>query len=168
MRHLSWMTLCLVVFCGSPVPAAGPQPPADWNKPKALAPANGEGQVSFQHGGKAITLPLQHISIDKEDDLFLVELRYVDAKQENRLEIFFGSSPRLGKNDPRTITGFTVNTKAGGLSRAAANKTKCVWAALEVKEREVSGALSCTGLTDMSSQKSAPDVTEVKFSGKLK
>lgn len=162
------MTLLLAALFTPPVQAAGPQPPADWNKPKEAPPANGEGQVSFQHGGKAITLPLQHISIDKKDDLFLVGLKYVDEKQENRLEIFFGSMPKLGKDDPRTITGFTVNTKAGGLSRVAANKSKCVWTALEVKEREVSGALSCTGMTDMSSQKSAPDVTEVKFSGKLK
>ncbi len=168
MCHFLGMTLLLSAFSAPLVLAAGPQPPADWNKPKALPPANGEGQVSFQHGGKAITLPLQHISIDKKDDLFLVGLKYVDEKQENRLEIFFGSSPKLGKDDPRTITGFSVNTKAAGLSRAAANKTKCVWATLEVKEREVSGALSCTGMTDMSSQKSAPDVTEVKFSGKLK
>lgn len=163
--------MCLLVFVLLlPVAlwAAGPQPPADWNKPKALAPANGEGQVSFKQGGKDVTLPLQHISIDKKDDLFLVELKYVDEKQENRLELYFGSMPKLGKDDPRTITGFSVNTKAGGLSRVAANKSKCVWTALEVKEREVSGGLSCTGMTDMSAQKAAPDVTEVKFSGKVK
>jgi len=168
MQRFLLLAFLLVSLSATLALAAGPQPPADWNKPKALPPADGEGQVSFQQGGKAMTLPLQHIAIQKEDDLYLIELKYVDAKQENRLELYFGSMPKLGKDDPRTITGFTVKTKAGGLSRVAANKTKCVWTALDLKEREVSGALSCTGMTDMSAQKSAPDVTEVKFTGKMK
>ncbi len=168
MRRYLLLAFLFVSLSATLALAGGPQPPADWNKPKALPPANGEGQVSFKQGGKDMTLPLNHIEISPKDDLFLVGLKYVDAQQENRLELYFGSMPKLGKNDPRNITGFTVSTKAGGLSRAAANRTKCVWTTLDLKEREVSGAFSCTGLTDMSAEKSAPDVTEVKFSGRLK
>jgi len=163
--------LALLLLLSLNAMAGGPRPPADWNKPKALPPANGEGQVSFKQGGNAMTLPLNHIEIKKIDpknDVFVVELKYVDETQENSLELYFGSMPKLGKDDPRNITGFNVKTKAGGLSRAAANKTKCVWADLQLKEGEVSGALSCTGMTDLSAEKSAPDVTEVKFTGKAK
>jgi hypothetical protein len=166
-RSLSLAFLLVFLFTTLAL-AEGPRPPADWNKPKALPPANGEGQVSFKQGGKDMTLPLQHIEIDKKDDLYIVGLKYIDAKQENRLELYFGSMPKLGKDDPRNITGFNVKTKAGGLSRAAANRTKCVWTELDLKEGEVSGALSCTGMTDLSAQNPAPDVTEVKFSGKVK
>lgn len=168
MRQSMLLSVLMVLAIALPAIAAGPQPPADWNKPKALPPANGEGQVSFKQGGKSVTLPLNHIEISKKDDLLLVELKYIDSKQENSLELYFGSMPKLGKDDPHTITGFTVRTKTGGLSRAAANKTKCVWTALDLAEREVSGSLSCTGMTDMSAQKAAPDVTEVKFTGKMK
>jgi len=161
----------IVCLSGTRALAEGPRPPADWNKPKALPPANGQGQVSFKQGGKAMTLPLNRIeikNIDPKNGLFVVQLKYVDGKQENWLELFFSSMPKLGKDDPRTITGFNVKTKAGGMSRAAANRTKCVWAELQVKEREVSGALSCTGMTDLSAEKSAPDVTDVKFTGRVR
>jgi len=76
--------------------------------------------------------------------------------------------PKLGKADPRNITGFLVKTKAKGLSRAAANRSKCDLAVAKVTGQEVSGTLSCTGLADMSAEAAAPDVTDVRFDGKLK
>jgi hypothetical protein len=159
----------LSVLAGSPALAAGPPPPAGWGQPRALPPANGEGQVTFKHGGNALTLPLQKIEIDTSvKDMFIVSLTYVDARQENRLELTFGSMPKLGKSDPRQITGFLVKTKAKGLSRAAANRSKCDLAIQKVTGQEASGTLSCTGLTDMSAEQAAPDVTDVRFAGKRK
>jgi len=172
MQRFLSLAFLLVFLSATLALAEGPRPPADWNKPKALPPADGVGQVSFKQGGKAMTLPLQHIeikNIDPKNGLFMVELKYVDAKQENWLELSFSSMPKLGKDDPRdSTTGIIAKTKVGGLSRAAANRTKCVWTALDLKDGEVSGALSCTGMTDLSAEKSAPDVTDVKFTGKVK
>jgi hypothetical protein len=116
-----------------------------------------------------VTLPLNKIEIDTSvKDMFIVSLTYVDPAQENRLELTFGSMPKLGKADPRNITGFLVKTKAKGLSRAAANRSKCDLAVAKVTGQEVSGTLSCTGLADMSAEAAAPDVTDVRFDGKLK
>jgi hypothetical protein len=162
------LSLLSALVC-SPALAAGPPPPAGWGQPRAAPPANGEGQVTFKHGGNALTLPLQKIEIDTSvKDMFIVSLTYVDARQENRLELTFGSMPKLGKNDPRQITGFLVTTRAKGLSRAAANRSKCDLAIQKVTAQEASGTLSCTGLTDMSAEQAAPDVTDVRFAGKLK
>ncbi len=147
----------------------GAAPPPGWNQPKPLPPANGEGQVTFNHGGTVMTLPLNKIEIDnKQPDLFLVSLAYVDAKQENRLDLTFGSMPKLGKNDPLMITGFVVRTKAHGLSKDSAGKTKCNLSVSKVTAQEASGTLSCTGMTDMSAQEPAPDVTDVKFDARIK
>jgi hypothetical protein len=171
MRRLSRTTLLSVLsmLVCSPALAEGPPPPPGWGQPRALPPANGDGQVTFKHGGNPVTLPLNKIEIDTSvKDMFIVSLTYVDPAQENRLELTFGSMPRLGKNDPRNITGFLVKTKAKGLSRAAANRSKCDLAVVKVTGQEVSGTLSCTGLTDMSAETAAPDVTDVRFDGKLK
>jgi len=116
-----------------------------------------------------VSLPLNKIEIDtKVKDMFIVSLTYVDAKQENKLELTFGSMPKLGKNDPHPITGFVVTTKAHGVSKNSASKTKCDFAISKATAQEVSGTLSCKGMTDWSAEKAAPDVTDVKFDGKLK
>jgi len=162
---LSAMGLALV--CSSALAGEFPPPPG-WGQPPALPPANGDGQVAFSHGDTAMTLPLNQIEIDTKQDMSIVSLTYVDAKQENKLEMTFASMPKLGSNDPRPITGFVVKTAAHGLSRAAANKSKCDLVIAKLTAQEVSGTLSCTGLTDMSAEESAPDVTDVKFDGKLK
>ena len=109
MRRLSRTTLLSVLsmLVCSPALAEGPPPPPGWGQPRALPPANGDGQVTFKHGGNPVTLPLNKIEIDTSvKDMFIVSLTYVDPAQENRLELTFGSMPRLGKNDPRNITGF--------------------------------------------------------------
>jgi hypothetical protein len=167
MRMLFPLTVLSMLFCSLAL-AGGPPPPAGWGQPKALPPANGDGQVSFKQGGAAFTLPLNKIEITEKDDLFIVSLTYVDAKQENKLELTFGSMPKMGKDDPRTITGFSVKTKDQGLSRSAANKSKCALTLGKVSAQEASGTLSCTGMTDLSAKNPAPDVTEVKFEAKLK
>jgi hypothetical protein len=95
--------------------AQGQAPPPGWGQPAPLPPANGEGQVTFNHGGTALALPLNKIEIDTSTpDLILVSLTYVDGKQENKLQLSFGSMPKLGKNDPHPISGFVVETKARG------------------------------------------------------
>ena len=149
--------------------AQGQPPPPGWGQPAPLPPANGEGQVAFSHGGTPMTLPLNAIKIDTTTpDMFMVSLTYVDATQENKLTLAFASMPKLGKNDPRLISGFVVQTKAHGLSRDAGNKTKCDFAISRLTAQDVSGTLSCTGMTDMSAENAAPDVTGVKFDGRLK
>jgi hypothetical protein len=116
-----------------------------------------------------MTLPLQHIEIDtKNKDMILVSLNYVDAPQENKLDLTFASMPKLGKNDPKTITGFVANTKGKGVSKSSAGRTKCDLAIIRLTEQEVAGTLSCTGMTDWSAGSSAPDVTDVKFEGRVK
>jgi hypothetical protein len=101
---------------------SSPTAPRGWGQPKALPPANGEGQVAFKQGGATMTLPLNKIEIDTtQKDMLMVSLIYVDAKRENKLELYFTSMPKLGKNVPLMVTGFLVNTKARGLSRLAAN-----------------------------------------------
>jgi hypothetical protein len=150
-------------------PAADFAPPPGWGQPAAPPPANGQGQVTFKHGGTALTLPLNQIKIDTtKPDMFLVSLTYVDDKQANKLELSFTSMPKLGKNDPRLITGFVVTTKAHGVSKVSANKTKCDFAISSLTAQAVSGTLSCKAMTDLSAEKAAPDVTAVKFDGKLK
>jgi hypothetical protein len=168
-RALATLLPLFSVLVCSPALAEGPPPPPGWGQPKPLPPANGEGQVTFRQGGSPVTLPLNKLEIDTSvKDMFVVSLTYVDAGQENRLELTFASMPKLGKSDPRSITGFLVQTKAKGLSRAAANKSKCDLAISKVTGQEVSGTLSCTGLTDMSAEAAAPDVTDVRFDAKLK
>ena len=150
--------------------AEGPPPPAGWGKPSALPPANGTGQVSFKHGGTSLTLPLKNIEISAnqfDKDMLIVSLTYVDAKQENKFELTFGSMPKMGKNGMHTITGFVVKTKAHGLSKTSGNKTKCDLAVSKITPKEVAGTLSCKGMTDMSATEAAPDVTDVKFAGKM-
>ena len=61
-----------------------------------------------------------------------------------------------------------VKTKAHGISRDAANKTKCDFVIVKLTAQEVAGTLSCKGMTDMSAANAAPDVTDVKFDGRLK
>lgn len=161
-------SLLSMVFC-LPVLAGDMPPPPGWGKAAPLPPANGQGQVTFRHGGTALTLPLNKIEIDnKNPDLVLVSLTYVDSQQENKLELTFGSMPKLGKNDPHPISGFVVKTKAHGLSKDSANKTKCDFTISKLTTQEVSGTLSCKGMTDLNAGNAMPDVTDVKFDGKLK
>jgi len=125
--------------------------------------------VTFKQGAKAMTLPLNRIEIQvPQKDMHIVTLEYVDAKQENKLDLTFMSAPALKNVDEKTITGFNVQTKANGLSRVAANRTKCRFAVTKNDGREVAGTLSCTGMTDLSAANAAPDVTDVTFSGKVK
>ena len=148
--------------------AEGPPPPPGWGKPAPLPPANGTGKVTFKHGGTPMALPLNEITIDSgQPDMLIVSLAYVDASQENKLDLTFASMPKLGKNDPHPITGFVVRTKAHGLSKDSANRTKCDLVIVTLTKAEVSGTLSCKGMTDMSAQEAAPDVTDVKFEGKV-
>jgi hypothetical protein len=149
--------------------AQGQAPPPGWGQPAPLPPANGQGQVTFNHGGTLLMLPLNMIEIDTSTpDMFIVSLIYVDATQENKLELTFGSMPKLGKNDPHPMTGFVVKTKAQGLSKTSGSKTKCDFVITGLTAQDVSGTLSCKGMTDMSAENAAPDVTDVKFDGRLK
>lgn len=148
--------------------AQGAPPPPGWGQPRPLPPANGQGQVSFKQAGTPFTLPLQRIEITKPTpDMIMVSLEYVDATQANKLSLAFASMPKLGKNDPLTITGFMVETKAHGLSRHAANRGKCTLSLASLTDQAVSGTLACTALTDMAATGTAPDVTDVKFEGRL-
>ena len=144
------------------------EPPPGWGKPAPLSPANGQGQVSFYQGGTAMTLPLQKIEISlPRPNMYMVSLSYVDAAQKDKLELAFTSMPNLGANDPRMVTGFLVDTAAHGLSRAAANRTTCKLTITKLTAQEASGTLACKGMVDLSAEKAAPEVTDVKFSGKL-
>ena len=91
----------------------------------------------------------------------------MDAAQANKLTLAFMSMPKLGKSDPLMVSGFLVQTKAHGLSRHAANKGKCTLALASLTPQAVSGTLACTAMTDMAATGTAPDVTEVKFEGRL-
>jgi hypothetical protein len=154
------------LFCS--LALAQREPPPGWGQPAPLPPANGQGQVTFDHGGTAFTLPLNKIEIDTSTpDMFIVSLTYVDAKQENKLQLTFGSMPKLGKNDPHPISGFVVTTKAHGLSKTSGNKTKCDFVITKLTAQDAAGTLSCKGMTDMSAENAAPDVTGVKFDGRL-
>ncbi len=165
LQKVPW-SLVSVLVCSTAV-AQGPPP--GWGQPKPLPPANGVGQVTFKQGAKAMTLPLNRIEIQTpQKDMYIVTLEYVDAKQENKLDLTFMSAPALKNVDEKTITGFNVTTKANGLSRVAANRTKCRFAVTKNDGKEVAGTLSCTGMTDMSAANAAPDVTDVAFGGKLK
>ena len=166
MLGIALLSLSLTLVC-SLASAADFAPPPGWGQPAALPPANGQGQVTFKHGGTALTLPLNQIKIDNtKPDMYIVSLTYVDAKQANKLELSFTSMPKLGKN-PHLITGFVVTTKAHGLSKSSANKTKCDLAISSLTKQAVSGTLSCKSMTDLSAEQAAPDVTAVKFDGKL-
>jgi hypothetical protein len=167
-RTLNALLVLPLMLASSIALAEGAAPPAGWGEAPALPPANGQGQVTFKQGGAAMTLPLNQIELDtKRPDMVVVTLAYVDRKQENKLDLTFVSMPKLGKNDPRTITGFLVKTKALGVSRQAGGKTRCDLTIVKLGAQEVSGTLSCKGMTDLSAQKPAPDVTDVKFEGKL-
>jgi len=160
--------LSLTLIC-SLVSAADFAPPPGWGQPAALPQVNGQGHVTFKHGGTDLTLPLNQITIDtSQPDMFIVSLKYVDAKQENKLDLTFTSMPKLGKDDPRLISGFVVTTKDHGVSKASANKTKCDLTIAGLTAQAVSGALSCKAMTDMSAEQAAPDVTDLKFDGNLK
>ena len=166
MLGAALLSLSFTLLC-SPAPAADFPPPPGWGLPAALPPANGQGQVTFKHGGTTLTLPLNQIEIDTtKPDMINVSLTYVDSKQANKLELYFTSMPKLGKK-PYLITGFVVTTKAHGLSKSSANKTKCDLAISSLTKQAVSGTLSCKAMTDLSAEQAAPDVTAVKFDGKL-
>jgi hypothetical protein len=168
-RVLLLLASVTLAMAGPVASAQGTAPPPGWGKPPPLPAPTGTGQASFKQGGGAMTLPLQHIEIDtKQPDLILVSLNYVDAGQENKLDRTFGSAPKLGKNDPKPITGFVANTKAKGVSKSHLGRTKCDLAITRLTADEVAGTLSCKGMTDWSGQNAAPDVTDVKFDGKLK
>ena len=161
------LSLSLTLICSLSFAADFPPPPG-WGQPAALPPANGQGQVTFKHGTTDLTLPLNQIKIDtSHPDMIMVSLTYVDANQENKLELTFTSMPKLGKDDPRLISGFVVTTKAQGISKSSANKTKCDLAISNLTARAVAGTLSCKGMTDLSAEQAAPDVTDMKFEGKL-
>jgi hypothetical protein len=66
------------------------------------------------------------------------------------------------------FSGFVVKTTAHGLSKDSANRTKCDFVIAKLTAQDVSGTLSCKGMTDMSAENAAPDVTDVKFDGRLK
>lgn len=162
------LSLSLTIICSLAFAANYPPPPG-WGKPAPLPPANGQGQVTFKHGGTAFALPLNQITIDtSQADMFIVTLEYVDANQQNKFELTFTSMPKLGKNDPLLISGFVVKTQAHGLSKASDNKTKCDLAISKLTKKAVSGTLSCRAMTDMSAERAAPDVTNIKFEGNLK
>ncbi len=163
------LSLLLTLACCALTFAADIAPPPGWGQPASLSTANGQGQVTFKHGGTDLTLPLNKIEIDTSSpDTFIVSLMYVDTKQENKLELTFVSMPKLGKDDPRLISGFVVTTKAHGFSKASDNKTKCDLAISNLTAQAVSGTLSCKNMTDMSAEQSAPDVTDIKFDGHIK
>lgn len=163
------LSLLLTLTCCTLTFSADLAPPPGWGKPATLPPANGQGQVTFKHGGTDLTLPLNEIAIDTSSpDMFIVSLKYVDPKQENKLELTFTSMPKLGKDDPRLISGFVVTTKAHGVSKASGNKTKCDLAISSLTAQAVSGTLACKNMTDMSSEQTAPDVTDIKFDGHVK
>lgn len=166
---LAVLVSSLSVMICAPAVAQSVPPPAGFGKPAPLPPANGTGQVTFNHAGTVVTLPLNKIEIDKPTpDMFMVSLSYADAAQENTLSLAFSSMPKLGANDPRMVTGFMVKTKAHGLSRHAANKTKCVFVISRVNAQETAGTISCKGMTDATSYEAASDVTDVQFDGKIK
>jgi hypothetical protein len=170
MRKSALAALGLFLFLAicSPVLAQNLPPPPGFGQPAPLPPPNGHGHVTFNHGGTTMTLPLNKIEIETSTpDMFMVSLTYVDASQENRLDLHFTSMPKLGKNDPRLISGFIVKTKAHGLSRDAGNRTKCDLVIAGLTAQEVSGTISYKGMTDMSAANAAPDVTDVTFSGTL-
>ena len=167
-RMLTALLSLSLTLIGSLAAAADLGPPPGWGQPAPLPPANGQGQVTFKHGGTDWTLPLNQITIDtSQPDMFLVSLTYVDTKQENKLELTFASMPKLGKDDPRLISGFVVTTKSHGVSKVSANKTKCDLAIANVTAQAVSGTLACKGMTDLSAEQAAPDVTDIKFNGNL-
>jgi hypothetical protein len=171
MRKLSSVVVPSVVVLASvlAVAALAQGPPPGWGKPAPLPPPNGTGQVTFKQGGTAMTLPLSRIEIQNPaKDMRIVTVEYVDASQENKLDLTFMSSPALPNVDEKTITGFNVKTKAKGLSRVAGNRSKCRFAVTKNDGREVAGTLSCTGMTDMSATAASPDVTDVTFSGRVK
>jgi hypothetical protein len=167
-RMTALVLLLSTVICSLAL-AQGQPPPQGWGQPAAPRAANGQGQVTFNHGGTALTLPLNTIKIDTTTpDMVIVSLTYVDAEQENKLELTFASMPKLGKNDPHPISGFVVKTKAHGLSKDSANQTKCDFVIARLTAQEVPGTLGCKGMTDLSAENAAPDVTDVKFDGRLK
>jgi len=91
--------LLSILICSMAV-AADLSPPPGWGQPASLPPPEGKGQMTFKQGGKEMTLPLNKIEIDdKIPDILVVSLTYVDARQENKLELTFSSMPKLGKND---------------------------------------------------------------------
>jgi hypothetical protein len=162
------LALSLSFVVSALVLAQGQAPPPGWGKPKALPPANGQGQVTFQHAGTPMTLPLQEIEIQAHSSgMYIVTVKYVDPRQENELLLSFGSMPKLGAKDPKMINSFVVKTKAHGLSRCAASKTTCNLTIATLTPQAVSGTVSCSGMTDMSAEKPAPAVTGVKFDGKV-
>jgi hypothetical protein len=168
MREKMMVALPLSLLICSLAAAQGQAPPPGWGKPAPLPPANGQGPVTFNHGGTAMTLPLNKIEISNPSpDMIMVSLAYVDANQQNKLDLTFASMPKLGQNDPHPITGFVVETKAHGVSKDSANKTKCALEIAKLTAQKVSGTLSCKGKTDWSAQNMAPDVTDVKFAGKF-
>jgi hypothetical protein len=168
-RVLPVLVSVALAMVGSLASAQGTAPPPGWGKPAPLPAATGTGQVTFKQGGVAMTLPLQHIEIDtKNKDMIIVSLNYVDAPQENKLDLTFASMPQLGKSDPKPITGFVANTKAKGVSKNSAGRTKCDLAIIRLTDQEVAGTLSCKGMTDWSAANAAPDVTDVKFEGRVK
>ena len=60
-----------------------------------------------------------------------------------------------------------ISTKDLGISKSSAGKSQCDFRILNLTTQEASGTLSCKGMTDLSAEKAMPDVTDVKFDGKL-
>ena len=167
MKYIAFAAVLLVASLA----VAGSPPPAGWNKAKPAPAANGAGIINFKHGDRAQQLPLNQIEIKRlAPTVAMVSLIFIDptpdVTQRDKFELHFAFDGQPGKVRESMITGLYAATKVG-VSKASSGKSKCDLIVNSFTDSAISGTLSCTGLTDMSAQKPAPDLAEVKFEAKM-
>jgi hypothetical protein len=166
MKYLTWVVVLLVsllAIADGPAPAAGSGPVSD---------ANGTGKVSFKQGDLARQLPLHKIEIKRHSPAWaMISLVFLDPmpdlKMRDRFELHFMFDGKTGKVRDSFISGLSASTKAG-YSKISSGKSKCELIVANFTDAEIAGTLSCTGLTDMSAQQTAPALTDVKFEARTK
>jgi hypothetical protein len=150
--------------------AEGMAPPPGWGKPKPPPPANGSGQASFKQGDLSLQLPLNQVEIkeiSRSPLLQLVSLEFVDATNENKLILAFGTQGKVGKVDDRMITGATAITKAGGTSKANHGQTRCELTLTKLTPKEIEGTASCAPMFQMDGTTTARPLAAIKFGARV-
>lgn len=162
--------LTLLAVLAQPAQARGPRPPPGFGKPSPLPPANGTGTMSFEHGGPALTLPLNKVEITKTSSgAFMYSLVFVDADQKNRASLaFILLEAKPQKVADSLITGVLFRTKAGGTSKGNANKTVCNLVLTTADDKSVAGTASCDPMFALDGTTPAKPARGIRFEAKVK
>lgn len=141
-----------------------PASPTSTERPAVAARRAVAGRVTFRQGGKAFQLPLETADVEVAElrgrTQYHVSLVYRDAR--NRVFALAFVHGGLGPVPDRLVSDLTVSTPVA-LSKLRPGESTCRLVITALDPSRVEGNASCRGLTDFEGERSAPDVTQVRF-----